>query len=306
MTTCLKPLRSLFLLFCLALLCCGSSLAQDQVAETKPARPINVIIGTHLRKFDMATISFQAQAGIQKIFHRRQLFLIYVDSIAEAAVRIEKLMAKKNARIRHLWFDSHGHIGRRVAMFEVGKDEVNYQTIHEPHISGALQRIGKFCDSSTIVSIGACYSASTITLPAIDSFPAQRMNGDSLLQHVSSTMNDVTVYGSSSWVMTKPFIFGGGYALAGGPSAIRFQDTLLLPLWETLGEWMAYEGKTGSFKSIPTVAMDGRGTIYLKKKTYLDIPSKKKQQERRIRDLQPGNFLPSWFVKYRLPKHERQ
>lgn len=304
MTTSTKPLliRSAHIL--LALLFCSVLSAQDHIKDASP-KALNIIIASRIRSFDFASISFQAQAGIQKIFHRRRLYLVYVHSIEEAATRIEQLMRKKNAKIKNLWFDSHGHFGRRVSLFEVGRDEVNYQTIREEHIHNALQRIGKYCDSSTIVSLGSCYSGATFIHAARDSFPEQRMNGDSLMKSMSEVLGNSTVYASPSWVMTKAFIFGNSYALAGGPSAKKFHDPLLIPAWETVGQWTAYRGSTQSFTALSTVAMDGKGNILIKPKPFLDKPSRVHRQQRVIKNLTPGNYSPEWFVKYRLPKHYR-
>lgn len=304
MTTCTKPLLTRSAQILLALLFCCTLSAQDHIKDASP-KALNIIIASRIRSFDFASISFQAQAGIQKIFHRRRLYLVYVHSIEEAATRIEQLMRKKNARIKNLWFDSHGHFGRRVSLFEVGRDEVNYQTIHEEHIRTALQRIGKFCDSSTIVSLGSCYSGATFIHAARDSFPEQRMNGDSLMKSMSEVLGNSTVYASPSWVMTKAFIFGNSYAFAGGPSAKKFHDPLLIPAWETVGQWTAYRASTQSFTSLPTVAMDGKGNILVKPKPFLDKPLHVQRQQRVINHLTPGNYSPKWFVKYRLPKHYR-
>lgn len=303
--TCLKPLLNRAVLFLLGLLCCYGLSAQDRGPDTAPKKTLNIIIASRIRSFDFASISFQAQAGIQKIFHRRRLYLVYVDSIEEAASRVEKLMIKKNARIKNLWFDSHGHFGRRVALFEVGRDEVNYQTIHEEHIRRSLQEIGKYCDSSTIVSLGSCYSGATFIHAARDSFPEQRMNGDSLMRSISEVLGNSTVYASPSWVMTKVFVFGNSYALAGGPSAKKFHDPLLTPAWETVGQWTTYQANTQIFSSVSTVAMDGKGNIHIKPKPFLDKPSSVQRQQRVINNLTPGNYSPKWFVKYRLPKHYR-
>lgn len=289
----------------LGLLFYSSLWAQDYAPDLRSRQPLNIIIASRIRTFDFASISFQAQAGIQKIFHRRRLYLVYVDSIEEAAARIQKLMERKKGRIKNLWFDSHGHFARRVSSFEVGMDEVNYLTIHEEHIRKSLQQIGKYCDSTTIISLGSCYSGATFTQAALDSFPQQRMNGDSLMKSVSETMGNATVYASPSWVMTKVFVFGNSYALAGGPSAKKFHDPLLIPAWETVGQWTAYSASTASWKPISTVAMDGKGNILVKPKHFLDNPSNLQRQQRVINNLTPGNYSPEWFVKYRFPKHYR-
>ncbi|TAH02308.1 MAG: hypothetical protein EAZ17_03795 [Sphingobacteriales bacterium] len=305
MFTRLKPWLKRSTVMILGLLFYSGLRAQDDVSDLSTRQPLNIIIASRIRTFDAASISFQAQAGIQKIFHRRRLYLVYVNGIEEAAARIEKLMKKKNARIKNLWFDSHGYFGRRVALFEVGRDEVNYQTIYEEHIRKSLQRIGKYCDSSTIVSLGSCYSGATFILAARDSFPQQRMNGDSLMKSISEVLGNSMVYASPSWVMTKAFVFGNSYALAGGPGAKKFHDPLLIQAWETVGQWTAYHANTQTFSPMSTVAMDGKGNIMVKPKPFLNTASRFDHQQRVINNLKPGNYSPKWFVKYRLPKHYR-
>ena len=302
----LKPWPNRYILMILGLLFCYSIRAQDYAPTVASGKPLNIIIASRIRTFDFASISFQAQAGIQKIFHRRQLYLVYVDSIEEAGSRIQKLMERKKGRIKNLWFDSHGHFGRRVSLFEVGQDEVNYRTIHEEHIRKSLEQIGKYCDSTTIISLGSCYSGATFIQAALDSFPQQRMNGDSLMKSVSELMGNATVYASPSWVMTKVFVFGNSYALAGGPNAKKFHDPLLIPAWETVGQWTAYHASSQSWSPISTVAMDGKGNIHIKPKQFLDNPSHAQRHQRVINNLTPGNYSPNWFVQYRLPKHYSQ
>jgi hypothetical protein len=230
---------------------------------------------------------------------------LYVDSIEEAASRVSKRMEKENAVIENLWFDSHGHIGRRVALIEIGKDEVNYQTIRENYILSALKKIAAYCDSNTKVGIGSCYSGATFTLPAIDIFPEQRMNGDSLMIAMGNIMPGSTMYGTRSWVMAKLGIFSNSYALAGALRRNVFKDPIITSVWDDQGEWNTYNSRTGVFTEIHTVSMDGRGNILTKDANYLDSKQKQKKLARKKKKLKPGNFPVSWFHRFQYPKQKR-
>ena len=273
--------------------------------EPPSKKRVNVIISSKARKIDGAQLSFQWQAALTRLFHKRKLYLFYVDSIEEAASRVSKRLEKENAVIDNLWFDGHGHIGRRVALVEIGKDEVNYQTIHEIYISKALEKIASYCDSNTKVGIGSCYSAAIFTLPAVEKFPEQRMNGDSLMVAMGNIMPGSTVYGTRSWVMCKLGIFSNSYALAGHLTRKVFKDPLLEPVWDSQGSWCTYNSSTGVFTDIHTVSMDGQGNILTKEGNYLDIKKQQKQLARKKKKLKPWNFPMSWFYKYELPKHKR-
>ena len=275
---------------------------------TPPAskKRVNVIISTKARKIDGAQYSFQWQAALTRLFHKRKLYLFYVDSIQEAASRVSKRLEKENALIDNLWFDGHGHIGRRTSIIEIGKDEVNTQTIHEDYISNALKKIAAYCDSNTNVGIGSCYSAATFTLPAIDKFPAQRMNGDSLMIAMGNLMPGSTMYGTRSWVMSKLGVFSNSFALAGHLTRKVFKDPLLEPIWDTQGEWLTYNSHTGKFTEIKTVALDGEGNILTKSNNYLDTKKQQKRLARKKKKFKEGTFPLSWFYHYELPKHMRK
>jgi hypothetical protein len=276
-----------------------------QGEEPPSKKRVNVIISSKAKTIDGAQFSFQLQAWLTKLFHKKKLYLFYVDSIEEAASRVSKRLEKENALIDNLWFDGHGHIGRRVAMVEIGKDEVNYQTIREGYILEALSKIASYCDSNTKVSIGSCYSAAVFSLPAVEKFPEQRMNGDSLMIAMANIMTGATVYGTRSWVMCKLGIFSNSYALAGHLTRRVFKDPILEPVWDSQGSWCTYNSNTGLFTDIKTVSLDGEGNILTKKENYLDIKKQQKQLIRKKKKLKAGNFPTSWFYRYELPKQRR-
>ena len=262
---------------------------------------INILVSCRMKILDGAPLSFQLQAKWHSMFNKKKMRVIIVGSANELVEKLDKIMAKENAMIGNLWFDSHGHMGRRVSSFEIGEDEVNYMTIRENNIRLAIARIGAYCDSNTNIGVGSCYSASTIILPPVDKFPEQRMNGDSLMISVSELMNNATVYGSEAWVMTNPGVFNNGYALAGSPHNNRFRDPIFLPIWKKLGQWKSYSAKTGDFNNVRTLSLDNTGNIIPSYMSFLAIRSNQKNQMRNISRLKEGNFIVKYFYEYEFP-----
>ena len=270
-------------------------------AETK--KRINVIVSSKLKGFDAAGIGFHLQAGMKKLFHKKGFHTVYVDSIEEASGRITALALKEDAMIGNLWFDSHGHMGRRVSLVEIGNDEVNYQTIHQDYIHQALSAIARYCDTQTRIGLGSCYSGANFVVPAVEIFPEQRMNGDSLMISMSKLMNDAQVFGSKSWVMTKPGIFSRSFAMAGHPWRKRFKDPCLLSCWQELGNWVMYGGGTERITAVNTIGLNRYAAIEPLTKNFLDDPRNLKKQKNKIKKIREGNFKHKWFYQYQYPRH---
>jgi hypothetical protein len=204
--------------------------------------------------------------------------------------------------IGNLWLDSHGHMGRRTSLVEIGDIELNYESLQESWINQKVSLLGKFCDSNSTVVVGSCYSAAGYMSAGTDSFPPRRMNGDLMMVELAGLFNQATVYGSVSWITTKPGFFDGGYASAGHPWAKRFKDVAFRALWDSLGVWKSYNAQTG-LRLSNTVSMNHKGGIVVQEKAFLDIPKNKRTQEKIIRKLKPGNFNPKYFHKFRNPLH---
>jgi len=272
----------------------------DSILKPSPRR-INIIVSNKMTKPDPAAISFQLQAKWQRMFHKKEMFVIIAGSVNNLTDKIVKIMDRENAVIGNLWFDSHGHMARRISLFEIGKDEINYQTIRENYIREALAKIGTYCDSNTNIGLGSCYSAASFTLPPVDKFPEQRMNGDSLMIRVSELTNNATVFGTEGWVMTGPGIFNNSYALAGNPGKKRFKDPVCLPVWKNLGQWKAYSARNGYFNNVVTISMDEKGNISSNYISYLAFEKNRKKQMKNISRLKNGNFNTRYFYKYEFP-----
>jgi hypothetical protein len=175
-------------------------------------------------------------------------------------------------------------------LFEIGKEEFNYESIRDSSFTVYLKKLAVFCDSETRIGIGSCYGGSTRILPAVENFPGQRMNGDSLMIGVSHLLNNATVYACESFVLTPPGIFTDSYKLSGSPGRKKFEDSLYLPIWETLGEWNCYKGYTREFFRVNTVSLSFDGSIYCKKKNYLASGRHRRKQQRKLMKLKRGNY----------------
>jgi hypothetical protein len=128
------------------------------------------------------------------------------------------------------------------------------------------------------------------------------MNGDSLMMQMADLMNHATIYGSVSWITTKPGLFRAGYASAGNPWAKRFKDPKFRNAWDSLGIWKSYSVKDG-FSYVNTVSMDHNAEIRIAEKAFLDFPRNKKKQQKKIKQLKNGNFSDKYFYKYKDPHH---
>ncbi len=263
---------------------------------------LNIVVSAKASRPDPAMMSFHTQAWWNQLFHKKKFRFIIVSTMDEAVTRISEIIKKENAMIGNMWFDSHGHMARRVSLLELGDVELNYQSIKEPWIAEKLLEIGKYCDSNTRISLGSCYSGAAYYSAGIDSFPPQRMNGDSLMRQMSEIMNHATVFGSVSWVTTKPGLFRARYASAGGPLAKRLKDPRFKHAWDSLGLWKAYKADEG-FRYVNTVSLDHDASIRVAEVAFLDIPTKRRKQQQVSKQLKEGNFSSKYFYEYKDPLH---
>jgi len=283
--------RSFYLLACLILFTIASSNALDTNDSNKePARRINFVVSPKQKKFDGAPFSFQLQAILMRKYHKKDFYLVIAGSSEDMLKKITRILKRKNAMIGNIWFDSHGHFQRRRSLFEIGEEEFNYKTIHDSAFTVHLKKLAVYCDINTNVGIGSCYGGATYTLPAVEIFPAQRMNGDSLMIGLSTLLSNSTVYACESFVMTGLGIMTANYSLAGCPGRKKFKDPIYAPVWEKLGEWNCYSGKKGKFEEPVTVSLNQDGSIYVKGKKYLAFEKNKKKLEKKKQQFKKGNY----------------
>jgi hypothetical protein len=116
------------------------------------------------------------------------------------------------------------------------------------------------------------------------------MNGDSLMIHLSGILNNATVFGSESWVMTGFGIFGSRSALSGYPMRKKFKDQFFEPVWQRLGMWNRYDGQSKTFCQIHSLNLSGDGSIRESEKGYLQKRSNIKKQQKHMKRLKGGNY----------------
>jgi len=258
-------------------------------ADTNRLR-LNFLVSSKQKKFDAAPFSFQVQAKFTQLFNKKRMYVIIARSSEDMVKQIRSILEKRKAMIGNIWFDSHGHFTRRRSLFEIGSEEFNCHSIRDTCFTAQFKKLGAYCDTNTNVSIGSCYGGATYTLPAVEEFPAQRMNGDSLMIGLSELLNNSTVYGSESFVLTGPGILSSSYALAGNPLRKKFKDQVYAPVWEKLGEWNCYSGKEKRFEEPVTVTLHPNGSIATKKINYLALEKNKNKWLKKMQQLKSGNY----------------
>ncbi len=282
-------------IFMIVIMEIGISFLYAQETVLYPKKRINFFISVRAKGFDPASISAQLQARVTNILHKGEMYCMFVESAPEMASRITAVLKKRKAMIGNIWFDSHGHFSKRRALFDVGKSEFNSETIMDTILSAPFKIISMFCDTNTIIGIGSCYGGATYTFPSVEGFPEQQMNGELLMMRLSSLLNDATVYGSESFVMTGPGIFTASYNLAGFPMRKKFKDPIYKPVWDNLGEWNCYNGKTNSFYGETTVTLNHDGSIYCKPTDYLGFEKNRKKLQQKLLKFKKGNYNIATF-----------
>ncbi len=291
----LNRFRSFFLLV-ISLFITWETMAKNAPGNSdKPLRRLNFIVSPRQKHFDGAPFSFQLQAILMKKYHKNDFYVIITGSSEEMLKKITRILERKNALVGNIWFDSHGHFQRRRSLFEIGEEEFNYRSIRDSTLTANLKKLAAYCDTNTNVGIGSCYGGATYTLPAVETFPAQRMNGDSLMIGTSKLFNNATVYACESFVMTGVGIMNAGYAFEGMPVRKKFMDPIYAPVWEKLGEWNCYSGKKGSFEDPVSVSLNQDGSIYIKDRNWLAFEKNKRKLSKKMQLFKRGNYNIGYF-----------
>lgn len=278
------------LIFVIAIMQFGISFLFSKETVPQEKKRVNFFISVRTKTLDFAIVSAQLQARVTNILNKGEMYCMFVESAPEMAERITAILKKRKAMIGHIWFDSHGHFSKRRALFDIGKDEFNSESIMDTVLTAPFKSISKYCDTNTVIGIGSCYGGATYTFPSVEGFPQQQMNGKLLMMRLSSLLNDATVYGSESFVMTGPGIFTASYNLAGYPKRKKFKDPIYKPVWDNLGEWNCYNGKTKSFYGVTTVTLNHDGSIYCKPKDYLGFEKNRQRLKQKLLKFKRGNY----------------
>ena len=241
-------------------------------------------------KIDLASRFNILRGKLKGLFRKKKFVAIIARDARHASIKVQRKLNKYQGRIGTLWFDSHGMYKKGYSLFFIGEDEISYYTLGDSIISSPLQKLAAFSDNETKIVIGSCYGGATYYRFSIDYRDTTRMNGDSLMIALGKIFNQSNIYGSESWVMTKPGLFLKRAAVAGFPRRKLFRDICYQPAWENMGKWNEYNAATNHFASINPVTMDMYGNLMVRTISYTSKEEVKKDIAKKLRKLAPGLY----------------
>jgi hypothetical protein len=239
---------------------------EKEIAPTVEKRKLNFFIISKPKKgkFDLASRFNILRGKLKSLFRKKKFVAIVAKDAKEASAKVQYRLKKYNARIGTLWFDSHGMYKKGYSLFFIGNDEISYHTLKDSATILPFQQLATFSDQETKVVIGSCYGGATYYRSSIDYIETTRMNGDSLMMVIGKIFNQGSVYGSESWVMTKPGLFLKRAAVTGFPGRRLFRDVCYQPAWENMGKWNEYNASSDSLVSINPVTLDMYGNLIIR------------------------------------------
>jgi hypothetical protein len=228
-------------------------------------------------KLDPATRFNVLRTKIKSVIRPKKFVAVVARDADQASAKIIHRLTKHNSNIGTIWFDSHGLYKKGYSLFFVGHDEINYKSAKDSCIAVAFEKLTYYSTDNTRLVIGSCYGGATYTRSSVDYRDTTRMNGDSLMIALSRFFPQARIYGSESWVMTKPGIFNNNKAaVAGYPKRKLFRDMCYRPAWENVGKWNEYNATTKTFTRTNNVVLDSYGNLALATRSYIEKKSNKK------------------------------
>ena len=203
----------------LALIFCSSSItAFDQVndaiyaSERKTVSSIEqkqklnffVVSKRKKGKLDPATSFNILRTKIKSLWRPKNFVAIIAGDAEQASAKIIHRLKKYNANIGTVWFDSHGSYKKGYSLFYIGHDEVSFKKLKDYSFTNPFDSLTPYATNETRLVIGSCYGGATYHRSSIDYRDTMRMNGDSLMMALAKFFPQAKIYGSESWVMTKP------------------------------------------------------------------------------------------------------
>lgn len=226
------------------------------------------------------------RAKKKSLFSKGQLYVINAQNTAQVVYRILAVLSEERALLGSLWIDSHGLYKQGYSSFHIGSDEYSYKNINDSATIALLRLLATHCDTNSDIGIGSCYGGATFHFPGSPTAPPGRMNGDSLMMGMGRIFNGATIYGSESWVMAKPGIFGDKFGFAGYPLGKRYRTRYWQPVWERLGQWNRYSTATGQFEAVNTIALNSQGSITVRARHYQYLEKGQKAVEKNVAKLE--------------------
>jgi hypothetical protein len=293
----MKQLHLTILLCCLLHSPSGQVWSQpgtDTTPETSRAesRRLNFFIISKRAKgkLDPATRFNVLRAKWRSFFRPRRFVAIVAADMAQASEKMRYRLLKYRAAIGTVWFDSHGLYKKGYSLFMVGRDEVSHKSLKEPNLQLSFARLSPFCDSRSSFVIGSCYGGATYIRSSVDYRDTTRMNGDSLMMALGQSLGAGVVYGSESWVMTKPGLFNRKPAVGGFPGRRLFLDLCYRPVWEHVGRWNRYRVGEERVQAVNPVALDPTGQLVVRGKPYQEEKKVTAVIRKNLDRLEPGLY----------------
>lgn len=241
-------------------------------------------------KLDPATRFNVLRAKLKGLLQKKKFIAVVARNASRMSARVEHHLKKHNAKIGTIWFDSHGQYKKGYSLFFIGKDEYSYKTLNDSATTQPLEQLAPYSDNKTKFIIGSCYGGATYKRASIDYKDTTRMNGDSLMIAIGKIFKQANIYGSESWVMTKPGLFRKKAAVGGYPGRKLFRDYCYQPAWENVGKWNFYDAGNNEFTSINPIAMDKYGNIVMRGESYVKEKDLRKDLLKNLQNLEPGLY----------------
>lgn len=241
-------------------------------------------------KIDLATRYNVLRSKIRGLLSKRKLVSIVAADASQMSEKVQTWLRKTNSNIGTIWFDSHGMYKKGYSLFTIGKDEISYKTLADKSMSQPFEQLSQYTDGATKIVIGSCYGGATYRRASIDYKDTTRMNGDSLMIALGNIIKKGIVYGSESWVMTKPGLFSRKASTGGFPGRKLFLDVCYEPAWKNVGHWNQYKISDTLFQSINTVSLDASGNLVIRGAPYSIEKNKKEEIDSMLAKLEPNLY----------------
>ena len=263
------------------------------ISTTEQKQKLNFFVVSKRKKgkLDPATSFNVLRTKIKSLWRPKNFVAIIAADADQASAKIRHRLKKYNANIGTIWFDSHGLYKKGYSLFYIGHDEVNFKKLKDSSFTNPFDSLTPYATNETRLVIGSCYGGATYHRSSIDYKDTTRMNGDSLMMALGKFFPQAKIYGSESWVMTKPGIFNDkGVAVAGFPKRKLFHDVCYRPAWENIGKWNEYNAATGTLTQINSVTLDSYGNLEVVRRSFNEKPATQKDIQKNILKLEADLF----------------
>jgi hypothetical protein len=263
------------------------------ISSTEQKQKLNFFVVSKRKKgkLDPATSFNVLRTKIKSLWRPKNFVAIIAADADQASAKILHRLKKYNANIGTVWFDSHGLYKKGYSLFYIGHDEISFKKLKDSSFTNPFDSLKPYATNETRLVIGSCYGGATYHRSSIDYRDTTRMNGDSLMIALAKFFPQAKIYGSESWVMTKPGIFNDkGVAVAGFPKRNLFHDVCYRPAWENIGKWNEYNAATGTLTQINSVTLDSYGNLEVVRRSFNEKPATQKDIQKNILKLEADLF----------------